>query len=401
MRIAMLADVYKPHISGVTNYISLNKKILEDEGHEVYVFTFGDQEYQDDEPNVIRSPGFPFLEAAYYVGFRYTRQARKVLNTMDVAHINHPFISGSLALRYCRPFGIPILFTNHTRYDLYAKAYLPALPDTVGSAAMQAYLPSFCRACDLVIAPSQGISHVLRRFGVDAEIEIVPNGVDLSPFEAAIQPIPRSNFGIANEDVVLIYAGRLGPEKNLPFLLRAFAGLAQTYENTHLIVLGEGPERDNLMDRVKLMGISHRVHFTGLVPYEQVARYLIMADSFVTASVTEVHPLSVIEAMAAGLPVLGIQSPGVGDTIQDGETGFITSEEDLASFTAKMVRMVVDRECRQKMGVQARHAAQNYSIQRTSRLLLECYQKAIQKSSVRKRTLRFRVTRFLDNLFLK
>ena len=118
MRIGMMTDVYKPHISGITNYISLNKRFLEKEGHQVFIFTFSDEDYQDDESNVIRSPGLPLLDTGYFFNINYRREARALLRTMDVVHVHHPFLSGSLALRYCRPRGTPIVFTNHTRYDL-------------------------------------------------------------------------------------------------------------------------------------------------------------------------------------------------------------------------------------------------------------------------------------------
>ncbi|MEW5873012.1 MAG: glycosyltransferase [Chloroflexota bacterium] len=398
MRIGMMADVYKPHTSGITNYIALNKRYLEQQGHEVYVFTFGDEDYPDDEVNIVRSPGLPLMETGYYISLLYGRQARRLVSSMDVVHVHHPFLSGSLALRYCRPRGIPIIFTNHTRYDLYAQAYLPGVPEVIGETALQAYLPTFCRACDLVIAPSPGMREVLKRFGVDGPIEVVPNGVDLQRFQQPVEPLERANFGFQPDDVVLVYTGRLGPEKNLPFLLRSFAGTAQAYDNVRLLIIGDGPERDNLQDRVRHMGIWPKTHFAGMLPYDEVPRYLAMADAFVTASVTEVHPLSVIEAMAAGLPVLGIQSPGVGDTIQDGETGYLVNEEELASFTAKMVRMVVDRECRASMGTKARQVSALYAIERTTGLMLECYQQTIQKAAGRRGSPRARLTRWFDSL---
>lgn len=388
MRIGMLADVYKPHISGVTNHIALNKRFLEKAGHEVFVFTFGDEDFEDDEANVIRSPGLPLVDTGFYLSFRYSLAAQKLLRTMDVVHAHHPFLSGRLALRYCEPRNIPIAFTNHTRYDLYTQAYLPMIPDVVSEALLQAYLPSFCRSCDLVIAPSAGMRDVLRKLGVDCHIEVLPNGVDLSPIRSVKDPISRSELGFSEEDVLLIYTGRLGPEKNLPLLLRSFAGTAKAYDHVGLLIVGDGPERDNLEDRVQYMGIADRVHFTGLVPYEEMPRYLAAADAFVTASVTEVHPLSVIEAMAAGLPVLGIDSPGVSDTIEDEVTGFIAPEADLAIFTALMVRLVTDHECREKMGKLAMQKADDYAIERTAPRLLEKYEHIISQSSKRKRTLR-------------
>jgi glycosyltransferase involved in cell wall biosynthesis len=396
MRIGMMTDGYKPHISGITNYIALNKAHLEKMGHDVFVFTFGDENYQDDEANVIRSPGLPLLDTGFYVNLRYNEKARHLLRTIDLAHVHHPFMSGSLALRYCRSRGIPIIFTNHTRYDLYAHAYLPVLGELISEASMSAYLPVFCRLCDLVIAPSAGMRDVLVSFGVDAPIEVVPNGVDIRPFSQASNQLDRAQFGFSPDEVLLIYVGRLGPEKNLSFLLRSFAGTAKAYDHIGLLLVGDGPERENLQEQAGYLKIDNRVHFAGSIPYEQMPDYLGMADAFVTASVTEVHPLSVIEAMAAGLPVLGIQSPGVGDTVADGVTGLLAEEEDLAVFTARMVRLVTEHQQRCEMGQRARLAAQDYAIERTTQMLLERYQTVLRNASGRKLGWRAKLQRFLD-----
>ncbi len=398
MRIGMMADVYKPHVSGITNYIALNKRFLEAAGHEVFVFTFGEEDYVDDEVNIIRSPGVPLVDTGYYLGIRYAPEAQKVLKTMDVVHVHHPFLSGRLALRYCKPRGIPIVFTNHTRYDLYAKAYLPYLPDGVGETFLKAYLPNFCHSMDLVIAPSQGMKEVLERVGVTSHIEVVPNGVDISPFMAEVEPMSRQRFGFDAQDVILVYAGRLGPEKNLPFLLRAFNGVAKAYENVHLLIVGDGSEYDNLVERVQLMRIASRVRFTGMVKYEEIPKYLAMSDAFVTASVTEVHPLSIIEALASGLPVLGIQSPGVGDTVEDGKTGFLVQGEDLAAFTAKMIRLVTDPALRERMGQQAREVAKLYAIERTTDLMLHHYQRLVNQYSSSGNSLTARLIKLFDRL---
>ncbi|MGB2909889.1 MAG: glycosyltransferase, partial [Anaerolineales bacterium] len=316
---------------------------------------------------------------------------RRTLRTMDVAHVHHPFISGSIALRYCRVNRIPIIFTNHTRYDLYAKAYLPFLVDMIGVAALKAYLLSFCRSCDLVVSPSAGMKDVLKDMGIDVPIDVVPNGVDIKPFLDPVEPLERAEFGFQAQDVILVYMGRLGPEKNLSFLLRSFAGIAQAYDNVQLMLIGVGPTKADLQDQVKYMGIEGRVRFTGLVPYDQMPRYLAIGDAFVTASITEVHPLSVIEGMAAGLPVLGIDSPGIGDTIQDGVTGYLIPKEDLAAYTAQMVRLVVDQKQREQMSGEARKSVTSYAIENTTQMMLERYQRVIEDVSHRKRSLRYRL----------
>src|SRR3990172_12350550 len=274
MRIGMLADMYTPHVSGFTNSIRLNAPTLKQSGHDVFIFTFGDPEKSDAEENVIRSPGVPVADTGVYFAFSYTRPARRLIPTKDVVHAHHPFLSGRLALRYCRPYNIPVVYTNHTRYDLYAQAYLPVLPDQVGTSFLQAYLPSFCREVDLVIAPSPGLKTVLQQIGVESPIQVIPNGVDLEPYRRQPEPFPRSRFGVSQDDVILNFVRRLGPEKNLSFLLSSFAGAQSAYPNTSLLLVGDGPEMDNLKDLAERIGLSDRIRFAGLVDYELIPRYL-------------------------------------------------------------------------------------------------------------------------------
>jgi 1,2-diacylglycerol 3-alpha-glucosyltransferase len=391
----MLADIYKPHVSGVTRYIDLTKQVLETRGHEVFVFTFGDESDEDGD-RVIRSPGVPvpMSDRSMYLSFRYSDSARRTLQTMDVVHVQHPFLSGRLALRYCRPRDIPIVFTNHTRYDLYAQAYLPMLPDQIGTSFLQAYLPPFCREVDLVIAPSEGLKSVLRELDVDSGIKVIPNGVDLAPFRGDLEPIGRKQLGIPEDHVVLIYTGRLSPEKNLTLLLRAFAGAQAAYPESTLVIVGTGSEIDNLRHLTDRSGLGERVVFTGLVPYEEVPRYLVMADAFVTPSVTEVHPLSVIEALAAGLPVVGIESPGVGDIVSSGHNGLLSSN-DLAAYTARLTRLMADKETRRALTQQARPSAAQYDIERTSTLVEQEYQRLVDEPPMERRHIWQRAWRWL------
>ena len=381
MRIGMMADSYKPHISGITNYIDLNKTNLEQNGHEVYVFTFGKTKVytEESDPRVIRSPGIPLLDSNYYLSLRYTRTAKKALQTMDVVHVHHPFLSGRLALYYCRQADIPIVFTNHTRYDLYAQVYLPLMPEELSQSLLQAYMPSFCEAVDLVISPSAGMKQVLRELGVVSPIEVIPNGVDLRHFHSP-RPIARPKLGYASEDILLAYSGRLAVEKNLPFLLRCFAGIASVLPNVHLLLIGGGqPQIEaELKSLVAELGISQRVRFTGMIEYEQLPAYLAMCNVFTTASVSEVHPLSIVEAMAVGLPVVGIDSVGVSDIVVYGLTGFV-SPNNQPAFTARLTRLCIDTELRNRMSKSAKHASQEFSIERTSKITLQYYERLLKE----------------------
>jgi glycosyltransferase involved in cell wall biosynthesis len=132
-----------------------------------------------------------------------------------------------------------------------------------------------------------------------------------------------------------------------------------------------------------------------MIPHNDLPRYLSMCDMFVTASVTEVHPLSVIEAMVSGLPALGIHSVGVSDTIEDGITGYL-SRNDLAAFTAKMTRLCLDRSFRRKMGAAARKASEKYDIERTIKTMLAHYEALVFDGHQRRRGLQYRFSSLLE-----
>ncbi len=142
------------------------------------------------------------------------------------------------------------------------------------------------------------------------------------------------------------------------------------------MLLGDGPERRELEWLAENLGLAGSVVFAGMVDYSQVPGYLAACDVFVTASVTEVHPLSIIEALACGLPVVGIDSPGVSDTIQDGVNGLL-SRQDLSALTAQLTRIAVDRPLRLKLAEGAKQSAQVYDITRTSRLVLDEYERLL------------------------
>jgi 1,2-diacylglycerol 3-alpha-glucosyltransferase len=395
-----MVDTYKPHISGITNYIELNKRAFENAGHEVHVFTFGDLDYQDDEARIIRSPGVPLADTGFYLSLRYSKDAKELLQNMDIVHVHHPFLSGRLALHYCRPKQIPIIFTNHTRYDLLAQVYLPTMPEEISHRLLQAYMPDFCKAVDLVISPSAGMKKVLLALGVKNHIEVVPNGVDLDRFHKA-KPLPRAEFGFSNQDILLVYAGRIAPEKNLDLLLHSFAGIAQAIPNVYLFIIGRGQQQheDNLEDLTHELDLKKRVHFTGLIPYDQLPSYFAMCDMVVNPSVSETFGMSTVEAMGAGLPIMGIQSIGASDIIEDGVTGFLATD-NIAAFTAKLTRLCLDPDLRAQMGRSAREASSIYAIERTTNIMLKHYEQLTKSKRPTKPQWEQRLRRILEE-FIK
>src|SRR5215211_475273 len=400
MRIGMMVDTYKPYVSGVTNHVDLHKHALERAGHEVYVFTFGDEEYDDSEPRIFRSPGVALSDTGFYLSLRYKSNHKKLLQTMDVVHVHHPFLSGRLALNYCRSARIPIVFTNHSRYDLLAQAYLPLMPDEVSHGLLQAYMPDFCEAVDLVISPSEGMAKILRELEVKSHIEVIPNGVDLHKFHQA-KPFPRSQFGFKEDDILLVYAGRIAPEKNLSFLLQAFAGIAQIMPNVYLMMVGGGKKQfeEEVQNLIGQLGIANRVYSTGMIAYEDIPSYLAMCDIFVTTSVSETFGMSTVEAMSMGLPIMAIHAAGTSDLVEDGKSGFL-STEDLAAFTAKLTYLCLHPALRKEMGLAGCQASEQYDIERTTQMLLGHYIRLTQNTRPLKRSLDERLMSVLEE-FMK
>lgn len=254
------------------------------------------------------------------------------------------------------------------------------MPSEVSNGLLHAYMPDFCDEVDLVISPSHGMEKILRQYGVNSHIEVVPNGANLKPFQTA-KPHSRTEFGLDPEDILLVYMGRIAPEKNLRFLLQAFAGVARAIPNVHLLIVGGGQKEheDEIKSLPGELRIEDRVQFTGMIPNDRLPPYLAMCDVFVTASITEVHPFSVIEGMASGLPIVGIDSPGISDSIADGETGLLAAE-DIASYTAKLTTLCLNKVLQKKMGAAARKASEQFSIENTTKIMLTHYNRLTQNT---------------------
>jgi 1,2-diacylglycerol 3-alpha-glucosyltransferase len=378
MRIGMVTACYYPVVNGVTRMISLYKKELEDRGHEVTVFTIGHPASVGDEPGVVRSVGIPLGETGYFIGIRYSRMAQKLLREMDILHCHHLFMSVEMARRYA---SCPIIFTNHTRYDLYTGAYTP-LPQPAAEVIMRQVWPQLTNLCDLVIAPSPSIRRLLEEFGVRSPMVVIENGIDLIPFSGSVRPIPRSKLGLDEGGCNLVYVGRLSAEKNLVGLLKQFTRAHEEVSGLSLLVVGDGPQMDRLQRLSYRLGIEQQVCLAGHVAHDELPAYLAAADIFVTASTSEVHPLSVIEAMASGLPVIGTLSPGIADIVEHRVTGLLARppESDLA---AAMVALARDPAQRAQMGAAGRAASQRFDIRRTTSLTLSQYERLLDSAKNR------------------
>lgn len=377
MRAGQFTDSYLPIVNGVSTFIHLFKQSLEKLEVEPCLFTFGHTRYADREPNVVRSPGWPLGKTGYHFALNHSRRAQALAETMDVLHTHHPFLSGALAARISRRQNKPLIFTNHTRYDHYSRYYLPFLPRRVALSLLGAWMRRFARACDLIIAVSAAAEAMLKSLHVCAPIAVIPNGIDLDRF-ARVQPMQRSDLALPPDGFLFMYVGRLGPEKNLERLLEAFGQARFAAPHITLAIVGDGPQASALRKRTQESGLSGSVRFVGARSIETIPSLLGAADAFVTASVTESHPMTVIEALAAGRPVLGFDVPGIRETVSDGVDGLL-AQSDPQALGERMAQVALDRALCARLSAGARRSARQYDIGATTRRIVAHYERLIRE----------------------
>jgi glycosyltransferase involved in cell wall biosynthesis len=213
----------------------------------------------------------------------------------------------------------------------------------------------------------------MREFDVTQPIEVVPNGIDLEPFWHPPGELAREDLGIPEGVPLLIYVGRLASEKRVAQLVSQFSLSREIIPELQLLLVGQGPGLNAIRTQVEKLGLAGAVHCPGAVPFSQVGDAMALADAFVTASVSEVHPLTVIEAMASGLPVVAVASPGINDTVNHGQTGLLASTGD--GLAAAIVGLMSDPERRTRMSKEARVASEQYDIRRTVERTLGLYRR--------------------------
>jgi glycosyltransferase involved in cell wall biosynthesis len=410
-----MTDTYLPIANGVTHMVSLLARQLAAWGHEPHIFTFAattdlrmapegllshpphllrvpPRELDNEEKGVYvhHAPALPLFNSGYFLGMRYPLWMKQLLREMDIIHVHHPFISGRLALRIALPEQ-PLVFTNQTRYDIYShyvQRVVPFVPTEAVGERLTRRAAQFANRCDAVIAPSASLAEVLGTWGVTTPVEVIPNGIELERFhsaarESAAQKAASEYSGTTSKrNPVIVYLGRLAPEKNCETLLDAFALAHRKMPAARLVLIGDGPAEADLQRHATTLGLDECVTFRGALPYEIVPQALAECDVFASASFSEVHPLTFIEAMAAGLPCVGTNSPGVVDTVVDGRNGWLAAPQ-VETLARALVQSLSDADERARRSANALEDSRPYAIETTAHRVLDLYQNAFVARSAR------------------
>jgi 1,2-diacylglycerol 3-alpha-glucosyltransferase len=408
LRIGLFTDTYSPQINGVVTSLRGLSKGLREMGHGVTIVA-PRIPGQHAEPGVIRlrSAVYPLMPEHFMA---LPPSPRKLLQLrtlrLDVVH-THGILVPMMALGIARAFGIPLVHTYHTRMRDYIHHYpwYPALAwltdeerwfarnsgglrrvsrrlrknlDRSTIAVGGRFDVWYANRCTEVICPAQPMADELLQMGVKRPLFVIGNGIDVERLTKP-SPDPFPALGVPDGAPRLLTVSRLGLEKSVDELLERFKLIHDRSPHARLVILGDGPERENLEQLAQTLGIREAVIFRGYVAPEAVSEFYQHADLFVFASTSEVHPMVGLEAAACGLPIVARARMGITKCVVDGETGFLVDPEDKALFRDRVIELLENRTKHTVFSEYSKvWAAKEWGHGRMAERTLDVYQRAMR-----------------------
>ncbi|MFN9539111.1 MAG: glycosyltransferase [Planctomycetota bacterium] len=391
MRISIFTDSFLPYTSGVTYSVLNQARELVRRGHEISIFRpkpgrgaapaelpHGVELY--DVPFAVPIPRVPQLRITLPSFITSLRRLRKI--NPDIVHLNTEWGCGWEGLVASRLLGKPTIGTFHTFFAEpgYLKSFgLP--PCSWLQSLMWGYSVFFFNTCRRVTSPSQAVKQSLLDHGIRSEPVLIPNGIPL-PEPIDWRQVKRERMKLQIHGPSFVYVGRMSPEKSLPVVLEAFAQVQRRRRRARLVMIGDGPSLASLKNQAQELGIASAVEFLGHVEHDRLIseRLPLLGDAFVTASKTENQPMSILEAMAMGLPVIGAAAKGIPELVNDGTNGLLFEPDNPRAMASCMLRMAAHTKRRRTMGQQAMLTAANYNMSHVVDRLESLYQETISRS---------------------
>ncbi len=380
LHIAHYTNFYHPIVNGVVHSVSLYRKTLTSLGHNVFVFAQHAADYEDEEPFIFRYPAVPISrESDMSAAIPIAPHLDRILPSLklDVIHTHHPFLLGQVAANKAEELDIPLVFTFHTRYRDYTH-YFPLPVDFVQDfikTAVDTWMGDFMVKCHHIIVPSQSMKDILESgYGLVDSVTVIPTGIELEPYQKADREATRKRYRW-NNNRILISVGRMAHEKNIETLLKAAAIAMEHHDDLRLVLVGDGPARNDLGVLAKKLGIAPNVKFIGKVPFKEIPSLLKAADIFGFASITETQGLVTMEALAAGLPVAAVDASGTRDVVTHGVEGLLTDNDPAA--LAEAICTIIDQPERiEAFRAAAENKARQYDLRYLAQKMVEVYAQA-------------------------
>jgi glycosyltransferase involved in cell wall biosynthesis len=377
LRILKISDVYFPRVNGVSTSIRTFTEEFTKSGHEVTLIAPRYPAGEKDEADIVRIPS-RYLPMDPEDRMMHARAIKRLLPELkrrqfDIIHIHTPFVAHHLGLWLSRRLGIPAVESYHTYFEEYLDLYLPWLPRKLLRYIARRLSRNQCNAVNVSIVPTRPMLDVLDSYGVTGEIEIIPTGIPSETFRDGQGQWFRQEYGIAASRELLLYVGRVAHEKNIDFLIRMLARMVIKRPQVLLVIAGEGPAREGLIEQVHAKGLSGQVLFVGYLSRKhELANCYAAADIFVFASNTETQGLVLLEAMQTGTPVVTTAVMGTAEIMRDGLGGLI-AKEDVDDFAGKVDAVLSDESLRKRLMKEAYEKAQSWDAGLMAQKMLELY----------------------------
>lgn len=392
MIIALFSDTYTPDINGVVSSIKILQNELEKKGHTVYVVCTHPGSLSNFkvifEDNIIRLPGIELKQLyGYAIASPFHFSSIKDLEKLklDLIHVHTEFGVGIFARFVAKNLNIPLVSTYHTTYEDYTHYVNPINLELIDRGAKKAVAKlskMYVDSCVRVISPSEKTKNMLINYGVaEKNIKVIPTGLDIERFEYInidhdlLKKLNREYRGNDNEKII-IYIGRIAAEKSIDIIIEAFNHNKHKELNLKLLIVGSGPEYENLIKMVDNYKLNDRIFFLGKKNREEIATYYNLADAFISASTTETQGMTYIEALASGLPIFARKDDVVKELIDENITGYyfddaIDLAEKLEVFSRLTLKEIKEnsRFCKEK--------AKPYDSNLFGEKVLELYREAI------------------------
>ena len=375
MNIGIVTDTYRPRVNGVVTSIDTFANDFRKLGHTVHIFAPAFPGMPEEE-GVYRYPSlYLFFDPEDRLPLPWGARPRFDLASLklDVLHTQTPFTLGLAALRWARRYKIPLVHTYHTLFTAYVPHYIKFLPRALGVDMAKRFSRFYCERCQLVVTPSSAMKQALLSYGVRSRVEVNPTGINLDRLKNANGDDFRKQYGIGPQVKMLLFMGRIGHEKNIPFLFRVLKKVIETCPDTILVVAGEGPAKASLVQMSQSMGLGKKVIFIGYLNKEDWANCYAAADIFTFASVTETQGLVVTEAMAVGTPVVAVAEMGVAD-IMKGDKGGLLTRLDEGEFSQAVLQLILNQSLYSSKEKEALSWATEWSAMSMSKKMLGLYQ---------------------------
>jgi 1,2-diacylglycerol 3-alpha-glucosyltransferase len=389
MRILFVSSSYYPHINGVYYFVCRVGPLLQEKGHEVAVIApsesvFATQKKIDD----LDVYGLPSLSVLLYptiripIPFLLRSRIKRIIRDFkpDIIHIQDHFPVSKAVVNVNRKLSIPIIGSNHfmpenftflLRRESFKKRFENYLWKGFSGVFNQV---------KLVTTPTETGAQLIRpRLKVDAIA--ISSGISLEAFNPlGDTSVIKEKYGIPDKPV-LLYVGRLDPEKHIEEILQAVA-IAVKKTDLCFVVVGKGTKKAALEQLTQQLGIKDHVIFTGFVPDDDLPYFYKLGRCFVIASIAELLSLATLQAMASGMPVIAVNAGALGELVKDKMNGYLFKEGDIPTIVQCIEDIITRDDLYREMSVKSLEYVQQHDIYKTLESFEKLYEAQAQKSQI-------------------